>query len=617
VVVDHSVPEDVPTNEATSSSAQRHTRATWVAGMLYLALGWIPNAGSWLGGPSTHLQIGGLGDLSQGAWFLSTTPYAILHGQNPFFTSALNVPDGVNLVTNTSVQFLGFLLMPLTFFTGPIFSANVVYALGFSTSALACFFLLRRIVRWIPAAFLGGLLYGFSPYAVAQGSGHINWVVAVSPPLVLLLFNASLIERRWKLVTSGVALGLITAMQFLTSSELLADLAIECAIAVLFLTLFGGTAMRKTLTGAWRLFATAFVVLVVIIAYPLWMMLEGPQHIVGSAQPSAFLGSIASDLAGLVIPTGNQWLLPSLAKNAHYASSLIAQARSENGSYLGIPLLLFLSGAIWILRKNPFVKFAAAMLVTTLILSFGVHLSIDGYQTPLLLPFALLNHSPLLNSIIPARFSVFVALFAALLFAISLDWLKSRLAGSDGNRQRLGAFVAMLIALVCLAPLVPPIPYAAARVEVPKFFTSKEVDRIPMGTTLLTFPFPRGVEARPMLWQALNGFRYNLPGGYVITPDSNRHATFSGVSSVTETLFSGCSTTPQISTLSPSLLKAARDDLRQWGVSTIVVTSVGGSPSSSACARNLVDQIVGKAGEFEHQIWVWWSVKETLRHVND
>ncbi len=615
VLADRSFSDNATNSSTGTPSSGLRARSTWIVATLYLGLGWIPNARSWLDGPSTHLQIGGLGDLSQGAWFLSSTPYALLHGQNPFFTSTLNVPDGVNLVTNTAVQFLGLLMMPVTIFGGPILSANVVYALGFSTSAFACFILLRSLVQWIPAAFLGGLLYGFSPYAVAQGSGHINWVMAASPPLIVLLLHASVIEKRWRPVPSGVALGVITAMQFLTSSELLADLAIECALATLLLTLFGGAKVRALLTGAWRLFATAFIVLVVLIAYPLWMILQGPQHIVGPAQPSAFLGSIASDLAGLVVPMSNQWLLPSVAKNSHYASSLIAHASSENGSYLGLPLVIFLIAGIWMLRKNSFVRFAAAMLAVSLILSLGVYLSIDGYRTSIVLPFAILNHTPLLNSMVPARYSIFVGLFAAILFAIILDRLRAGLARFDHPRPRVAVFGALLIALLCLIPLMPPIPYASSRVAVPPFFASEAVNRIPRGSTLLTFPFPRGVEARPMLWQALNEFRYNLPGGYVITPDSNHHATFSGTPSTIESLFNECSTSPPAHAISPALLVEASSDLQRWKVSTIVVTSVGVSPQSAACARRIVSQLTGTPPVLDRQVWVWWAVEQSLRHL--
>ena len=43
------------------------------------------------------------------SWFLAWTPFALLHGHNPFFTNYIDFPVGVNLAANTSVPLLGLL----------------------------------------------------------------------------------------------------------------------------------------------------------------------------------------------------------------------------------------------------------------------------------------------------------------------------------------------------------------------------------------------------------------------------------------------------------------------------------------------------------------------------
>ncbi len=105
----------------------------------------------------------GCGDTSLFTWFLEWPAYAISHGLNPFYSTAMHVPVGVNLLANTSVVAIGVLLAPVTWLFGPVATLNVALTLAPALSALSMFVLLRRWVTWTPAAFVGGLLYGFSP----------------------------------------------------------------------------------------------------------------------------------------------------------------------------------------------------------------------------------------------------------------------------------------------------------------------------------------------------------------------------------------------------------------------------------------------------------------------
>ena len=59
-------------------------------------------------------------------WSLGWWPHAILHGQNPFATTAIWAPDGVNLAWTTTVPGLALLFSPLTLIAGPVISYNVV-----------------------------------------------------------------------------------------------------------------------------------------------------------------------------------------------------------------------------------------------------------------------------------------------------------------------------------------------------------------------------------------------------------------------------------------------------------------------------------------------------------
>ena len=106
-------------------------------------------------------------------WFLSWVPHSLAHGLNPFFSHAIFVPVGVNLAQNTQAPLLGLLTAPFAVFLGPVARANLLMILAMPASATAAFVVLRKWRVWLPAAALGGLIYGFSPYAVGQALGHV------------------------------------------------------------------------------------------------------------------------------------------------------------------------------------------------------------------------------------------------------------------------------------------------------------------------------------------------------------------------------------------------------------------------------------------------------------
>ena len=58
----------------------------------------------------------------------------------------------------------------------PLVRANALMLLAMPASATAAFVVLRKWKVWGPAAALGGLIYGFSPYMVGQGLGHVVFI---------------------------------------------------------------------------------------------------------------------------------------------------------------------------------------------------------------------------------------------------------------------------------------------------------------------------------------------------------------------------------------------------------------------------------------------------------
>jgi hypothetical protein len=143
-------------------------RSAWTlvaAFAVYGGIALLANYPTWPGDPSRIRA----GDLDMMVWLVAWTPHAIGHWQNPFATTWLNYPAGVDLAQNTAAPLLGLLTAPLTLAVSPIASVNLLLWLAFPLSAFSMFVVLRRWVRWNLAAIVGGALYGFSPYMVTQG----------------------------------------------------------------------------------------------------------------------------------------------------------------------------------------------------------------------------------------------------------------------------------------------------------------------------------------------------------------------------------------------------------------------------------------------------------------
>ncbi|MGO8861775.1 MAG: hypothetical protein ACLQRH_13550, partial [Acidimicrobiales bacterium] len=72
----------------------------------------------WTGHPTSTLTCA-CGDPAQEVWFIAWPAWALWHAANPIFSSAVNVPYGANLLSNTSGTLIGLVLSPLTRIWGP------------------------------------------------------------------------------------------------------------------------------------------------------------------------------------------------------------------------------------------------------------------------------------------------------------------------------------------------------------------------------------------------------------------------------------------------------------------------------------------------------------------
>jgi hypothetical protein len=556
----------------------------------------------WTGRPTDTVQMAG-GDLATYIWGLRWVPFAIAHGHSPFHSEWLNVPAGVNILNNTGSTLLAILVSPVTLAFGSTVSFNVLTTLAFAVSATAAYVLLRRWTTWRPAAFVGGLLYGFSPYMVSAGWAHLHLVFVPWLPLIVLCLDELLVRQKGSPRRWGLALGLLVIAQFFTTAELLAITAELVLVGLLLLAFMHRQRVARHLRHAMPGLLTGAAVAMVGLAYPAWYLLFGPNHVRIKGPTQLY----SADLFGPIVPGSNQlittaglrdlgdrlcgFLIPFMG----HSYQLTATA------YLGLPLLVVLAAFVVRYRHLARVRFFAVIGVIAFVASLGPTLKVAGHVTDIPLPGRVLEHLPILAATLPYRYGLYVVLAAAVVLAIGLDELHRELTARRGVRA--SRVACGLVAVVALILLLPAWPYTADRITTPEYFRSA-VSTVPAGSVLVSYPFPGPLSAETMVWQARNDMRYKMAGGYTFVPtDDARGWTLLANPSVTRDLLDELLYDRPQTPLSPELRARVERDLRTWRTGTVVVVL---RAPRSAQAVQLFTSVLGTPPR-THQGVAEWS----------
>jgi hypothetical protein len=581
----------------------------------YLALAFGAFASAWR--DPFRYGIGVRGDPSQFMWFLSWFPFAGGHRLNPFFTDFVDYPAGANLLWNTSVPLVAYVLSPVTALS-PVLSYDLMETLGLALSAWTGFLLLRRCVTRPLAAAVGGLLYGFSPYMLAQSLGHPHVTVAILPPVILLLLDEIVRVQRRPPALLGAALAAMCVAQFFVSEEVL---VVTGLTSFVLLAIAASLWPRQSLTRVRRAAGALLIaggLFAAAVAWPVYFQLRGPQHITGATHPQ---NVFVNDLLGFWVPSQMQWLAPNrlLRVSAGFSGNY-----SEWDSYLGVPLSLLLAYVAVRWWRSGWARLATLSGAVVAILSLGITVHVGGSDKAwlpvfavglvfLLLPRAApvrvlvlvtfagwfaLWRLPLLDSIVPARLMLLVYLLAGLLLAIFVDELADL-----GPRRLAAGGVALAVAL---APLVPRLPYLTTEFQVPAFFAAGgEVSRVPEGSVAVVAPVAIAADVDPMLWQARAGMRYRMPEGYVFVPaPPPAGSQLSAPPSTTTNALIDIQYSGNSPVGDERVRDAIRAELAEWHVRTVIV----GPMANRDVAIGFMTWVLGSQPDQTGGVAVWWDV---------
>jgi hypothetical protein len=363
-------------------------------------------------------------DIDLFAWFLRYEATALSHGRLPdLVTTALNAPQGVNLMWNTSFLLPGVVFAPLTLAIGPQATLTVLLALGFAGSAATMFWVLRRWGASLAAAALGGAVFGFSPALRIAAVGHYHLQFAVLLPLIIDAL-LRLVTGRGRPVRTGAWLGLLTAAQLFIAEEMVALTVVAGVVIVVVLAASRPRAVPGLVRGTVTGLAAAAGVLLVTAGYPLWVQFHGPLAEQGSPWKLGHFRNRPGDFVNG--PSGV--LLHSQATVAYLSQHAVRMV--EYFAYLGWPMLVVLLLAAVCFWRDLRVRALAVTFVVLQLFSLGSRtVVVGGLHIPATaMPWHYLQGLPLLSQSLPNRFSLLADGAAAVILAFSLDlaWGRAR-----------------------------------------------------------------------------------------------------------------------------------------------------------------------------------------------
>ena len=426
--------------------------------------------------------------------------HVITQGQAPFHTDRINFPDGVNPLATHGFLGLSIPLTPLTLVLGPALTFAIAVTLCLVATAYAWYHVLyRHFGRSRLAAILAGALGGLGPAMVSHAQGDLSRVAMFLVPF--LIWWTLRLREPGRALRNGLILGLLAAWQFLIDEEVL----YLCVLGwVAFLIAYGlqhRAELRRQATPFLRGLAVAAITGAVLVGYPLWVQLFGPQSHRGASAVAGPGADVFSYFA-FAAPSLATWPVGQL----HYAAT-----STDQNAFFGWPLVLLLIGSLFVLR-TAIVRAMAGAGIALAVLSLGTELMVKGRHTHVPGPWRIFALVPALRPVPPADLALAVVPFVVLLFAMIVERGGKLVAELHLSRPEVPVRIAWYGLLAAtLVPLVPA-PIKAITARVPAFVADGTWrNYVPAGHSIAAVP--SGVASSAALrWTASTGLDLPFAG---------------------------------------------------------------------------------------------------------
>ena len=346
----------------------------------------------------------------------------------------------------------------------------------------------------------------------------------------------------------------------------------------------------------------AAAVTIVVLAYPAWFGVAGPQSVSGML--FALAPVLGVPLSGVLSPGQYRAAAGGYIRFGGYLGH-----NGPPADYVGGGVALAALAAVAAARRRPLTWLLLFMAAVTLALALGAYL--EGAPSWLghpWLPWRELYRIPVIKEILPDQLTPLLTLFVAFLLAVGLDALyvahRRPTSWVARNRTPVVAAATALVAVVAVVPVFVTfdLPLRVEQFRLPAY-VRQVAPTLPANSVLLTIPFALSGSPLPMLWQAVDGMHFRLAGAALKTPNAlgapvGRGAPGSAWRIVTDLTIVGdpepTGTAAQIATV--------RHALQEWQVDRVVITGASRDP---VYASGFFTMALGVAPSYVSGAWMW------------
>ena len=363
-------------------------------------------------------------------WDLWWVAHQLIHLHNPWSTTYMAAPVGLQLAYHTLVPLLGVVMLPVTLAFGPSAAYNLLLIVLPGLSGYAMY----RVARlWLPTrtgAIAAGAFFGLSGMLTYQDWYHIN--IAYGTAFLPVTLEAAVRLRRHPAIGQAVILGVVLAGCLLVNQES-AVMALILAALVL-VPWFGGSGTLEVALTRLRALVAAGAAFAVVGSPQLIAMIEQIRA-GGTTSMPTWLGytTWVANAKDLFAPSPRLADDPGLAGLGHI---FYWQTYLENLNTFGVVLsVLAVLGLIVSWRRRSawllaLLWLGGAVLALGPVLKVGRHTYVplaqywQGVRVSLLMPYTWFIRVPGLSIFREAdRMALLGLVGAALLAGAAVDWL--------------------------------------------------------------------------------------------------------------------------------------------------------------------------------------------------
>jgi hypothetical protein len=387
-------------------------------------------------------------------WDLWWVAHQIVHLHNPWSTTYMAAPVGLQLAYHTLVPLLGVVTLPFTLAFGPSAVYNLLLII---LPGLSCYAMYRVARLWLPTragAIAAGAFFGLSGLVTYQDWYHIN--IAYGTLFLPVTLEAAVRLRRRPVMGQAVILGAVLACCLLVNQES-AVMALILAALALVPWLAGSRTLGVALIRLRALVAAG--VAFVVVGSPQLIAMIQQTRAGGTTSKSTWLGYTqwVANVNDLFAPSprlANDPGLAGLGRVFYWQTSL------ENLNTFGVVLsVLAVLGLIVSWRRRSawllaLLWLGGAVLALGPVLKVGRHTYVplaqywQSVRVSLLMPYTWFVRVPGLSIFREAdRMTLLGLVGAALLAGAAVDWLW---AGRDGVRRQRRQWAWPVIAVVAV-----------------------------------------------------------------------------------------------------------------------------------------------------------------------